>query len=227
MQYNIFGNNLPGVSIILDKGEQVFTQSGGMIWMDASIKMDSNLKGGVFQSIGRMFTGESLFMVTYTAREDNSEVVFGSTFPGEILPISLSGRDTIIAQKDAFLCAEHDVKLEITFTKKLSSGFFGGEGFILQKISGNGMVFLESTGCLVERELARGETILVDTGNVTAFESSVAYEIEFAKGMKNMLFGGEGLFLTKLTGPGKVWLQTITVDNVANRIIPFIPVNNS
>ncbi|ONI38148.1 TIGR00266 family protein [Candidatus Epulonipiscium fishelsonii] len=223
MQYNIFGDILPGLAINLDKGEEMYTQAGGMIWMDASITMDSNLKGGVFQSIGRMFTGESLFMVTYTARENDSEIVFGSTFPGEILPISLNGRYEIIAQKDAFLCAERDVKLEVTFTKKISAGLFGGEGFVLQKISGNGMVFLESTGCLVERELSRGEKILVDTGNIAAFESSVAYELKVVKGMKNILFGGEGLFLTKLTGPGKVWLQTITIDNVANRIVPFIP----
>ena len=223
MQYKIFGDDLPAVSVRLDRGESVYTQSGGMAWMDSGIDMDTNMKGGLFKGIGRMFSGESLFMATYTATKPNQEIVFASTFPGKIVDLDISrGRD-IIAQKDAFLCGEQGINLSVEFTKRVSAGFFGGEGFILQRISGQGTVFLEIAGSVVERELLPGECIKVDTGNVAAFESSVRYEIEMVKGFKNILFGGEGLFLTKLTGPGKVWLQTITMQNFASRIIPFIP----
>lgn len=223
MEYNIFGNDLPAVSVKLDRGESIYTQSGGMAWMDSEITMDTNMKGGLFKGIGRMFSGESLFMATYTSTKPGAEVVFASTFPGAIIDLDINRSREIIAQKDAFLCAEQGVDLSVEFTKKLSAGFFGGEGFILQRISGNGKVFLEIAGSVVERELAPGETIKVDTGNVVAFERDVRYEIEMVKGFKNIFFGGEGLFLTKLTGPGKVWLQTITMQNFASRILPFIP----
>jgi uncharacterized protein (TIGR00266 family) len=227
MEYKIFGDNLPAVSVYLDKGESMYTQSGGMAWMSDSIQMDTNMKGGLFKGIGRMFSGESLFMATYTATKDNQEIGFASTFPGNILVMDIvSGRE-LICQKDAFLCAEPSIDLGVEFTKKFSAGLFGGEGFILQKISGHGKVFLEITGSVVERELAAGEVIKVDTGNVAAFERGVKYEIETVKGFKNILFGGEGLFLTKLTGPGKVWLQTITMQNFAGRIAPFIPTSGS
>lgn len=223
MQYKIFGNDLPAVSIKLNRGESVYTQSGGMAWMDSGITMDTNLKGGLFKGIGRMFSGESLFMATYTASKADSEIVFASTFPGAIIDLNISKGQEIIAQKDAFLCAEQGVDLSVEFTKKFSAGLFGGEGFILQRISGNGKVFLEVAGSVVKRELAAGEVIKADTGNVVAFERNVRYEIEMVKGFKNIFFGGEGLFLTKLTGPGTVWLQTITIQNFASRIIPFIP----
>lgn len=223
MQYNIFGNDLPAVSIKLNRGESVYTQSGGMAWMDSGINMDTNLKGGLFKGIGRMFSGESLFMATYSSNKDNAEIVFASTFPGAIVDLDISRGREIIAQKDAFLCAQQGIDLSVEFTKRLSAGFFGGEGFILQRISGNGKVFLEVAGSVVERELAPGEVIKADTGNVVAFERGVSYEIEMVKGFKNIFFGGEGLFLTKLTGPGKVWLQTITMQNFASRIIPFVP----
>lgn len=226
MEYKVFGNDLPAVSVRLNKGESIYTQSGGMSWMDSGIMMETNMKGGLLKGIGRMFSGESLFMATYTATKPDSEIVFASTFPGAILDLDISRGRNIIAQKEAFLCAEQGVDLSVEFTKKFSAGLFGGEGFILQRISGSGKVFLEVAGSVVERELASGETIKADTGNVVAFEDAVRYEIEMVKGFKNIFFGGEGLFLTKLTGPGKVWLQTITMQNFASRIIPFVPTSS-
>ena len=227
MEYNIFGNDMPAVSVKLNKGESVYTQSGGMAWMDSGISMDTNMKGGLLKGIGRMFTGESLFMATYTATKQDAEIVFASTFPGKIVDLEVSRGVEYICQKDAFLCAQPDVELSVEFTKKFSAGVFGGEGFILQRLSGQGKVFLEISGTVVKRELAQGECIKVDTGNVVAFEKDVRYEIETVKGFKNILFGGEGLFLTKLTGPGTVWLQTITMQNFATRIIPFIPTQHN
>lgn len=223
MKYEIFGDSLPALSIKMDKGESIYTQSGGMTWMDATIKMETNMSGGLMKGIGRMFGGESLFMVTYSSQAPDSEIVLGSTFPGRILALDISKNRELVCQKTAFMAATPGVDLNIEFTRKLSSGLFGGEGFILQKISGEGLVFIEIGGTLVERELAPGETLLVDTGNVAAFERGVGYEVEMVKGFKNIFFGGEGLFLTKLKGPGKVWLQSMTVSELAHRIIPYIP----
>ncbi|HAX73460.1 MAG TPA: TIGR00266 family protein [Firmicutes bacterium] len=227
MQTNIFGNDLPGVSIRLDAGESVYTQAGGMAWMDEGIKMDTNLKGGLLSGIGRMFSGESLFMATYTATRANQEIVFASTFPGKIIELEINPHNVWICQKSAFLVGQPTVSLSVEWTKRFSAGAFGGEGFILQKLSGNGKAFIETAGSVVERTLAPGEVIKVDTGNVVAFQQSVSYEIETVKGFKNIFFGGEGLFLTKITGPGKVYLQTLTMQNVAGRIIPYIPVQSS
>lgn len=223
MKTKIFGNDLPGVSITLDTSESVYTQSGGMAWMDNGIKMDTNIKGGFMKGIGRMFSGESLFMVTYTSTKPNQEIVFTSTFPGRIIELTLNGNQEWICQKSAFLVGEPSIHLNVEWTKKISAGFFGGEGFILQRLSGHGKVFLEVAGSVVERQLKAGEVIKVDTGNVVAFERGVSYEIEMVKGFKNILFGGEGLFLTKLTGPGTVYLQTLTMQNVVGRLLPYIP----
>jgi uncharacterized protein (TIGR00266 family) len=222
MKYNIFGENLPAVTISLKSGESVFTQSGGMIWMTNNIVMETNMKGGFFKGLGRMFSGESLFMVTYTAITDGAEITMASSFPGSIIAVDISNRN-IVVQKNAFLCAQPSVELSMYINKNIGSGFFGGEGFILQKLSGHGLAFLEIDGTCCEKELAPGELIKVDTGNVAAFEETVKFEVERVKGFKNILFGGEGLFLSKLTGPGKVWLQTMTISNFAERIIPFLP----
>ena len=227
MKCDVFGNDLPGVSITLDQGESVYTQSGGMAWMDEQIKMLTNLKGGLMKGIGRMFSGESLFMATYTATAPNQEIVFASTFPGQILEFDLHKGEEWICQKSSFLVGEPSIHLNVEWTKKFSAGLFGGEGFILQRISGEGKVFLEAAGSVVKRELAAGEVIKVDTGNVVAFNRSVRYEIETVKGFKNIFFGGEGLFLTKLTGPGTVYLQTLTMQNVATRLIPYIPTSGN
>ncbi len=222
MQYKITGELMPALDITLTQGEQIYTQSGGMAWMDPSIKMDTNMKGGLMKGLGRMFTGESLFMVTYSCTAGQGTITFVPTMPGTILPFDVTNTH-IICQKSAFLCAEPNVTLDVVFTKKLMAGMFGGEGFMLQKISGSGMVFLEASGLILERTLAPGEVILVDTGHVVAFEQQVNYEVQTVKGFTNVFFGGEGLFLTKLTGPGKVYLQTMTVQSLAEKIIPFIP----
>ena len=223
MRYEVLGSTMPAVEVTMDKGESMFTQSGGMAWMTEGISMDTNLKGGLMKGIGRMFAGESLFMATYTADKSDVTIAFASTVPGEVVPVDLSRKGSIICQKGAFLCAQPSVNVSVTFTKKVSAGLFGGEGFILQEMAGSGMVFLEIDGNLIEKELAPGEVIKVDTGNVVAFDKSVSYEIETVKGIKNIFLGGEGLFLTKLTGPGKVLLQTQNFNEFAGRIIKMIP----
>ncbi len=222
LQYKIFGGNLPAVSIRLDAGESIYTQSGGMVWMDGGIQMQTNMQGGFMKGLGRMLSGDSLFMATYTSTAPGQEITIASTFPGSIADIELTGGN-IIAQKSAFLCAQPSVTLSLHVVKGIGAGLFGGEGFILQRLSGFGRVFLEIDGSLVERVLAPGERIKVDTGNVAAFEESVQYQAEMVKGFKNILFGGEGLFLTTLTGPGKVWLQTMTLPSFAKQLIPFLP----
>lgn len=224
MQYKLIGSTMPAVEVYFDApGESMYTQSGGMAWMSEGITMDSNMKGGFGKSIGRMFSGESLFMATYRAERAGSMIAFASTVAGEVVPVNIGESGGIICQKGAFLCAQETVNLNVTFTKKLSAGFFGGEGLILQDISGTGMVFLEVDGNKVEKQLAPGEVIKVDTGNVVAFEKTVQYEIETVKGLKNIFLGGEGLFLTKLTGPGKVILQTQNFNEFAGRIIKMMP----
>lgn len=222
LRYKIFGGNLPAISIRLDAGESIYTQSGGMAWMDSGIVMQTNMKGGLMKGLGRMLSGDSLFMATYTSSAPDQEIAIASTFPGSIADIELFGSG-IIAQKSAFLCAQPDIALSAYVTKSIGAGLFGGEGFILQRLSGTGRVFLEIDGSLVERTLSPGERLRVDTGNVAAFEESVTYQAEMIKGFKNILFGGEGLFLTTLTGPGKVWLQTMTMPGFAKQLIPFLP----
>lgn len=224
MQYKILGDTMPAVEVTFDApGESMYTQSGGMAWMTEGISMDSNMKGGLGKSLGRMFAGESLFMATYKAERAGSTIAFASTVAGEIMPVNIGPNGGLICQKGAFLCAQEGVNLSITFTKRFSAGLFGGEGFILQDISGSGMVFLEIDGNKVVKDLAPGEVLKVDTGNVVAFEKSVSYKIEMVKGLKNIFLGGEGLFLTKLVGPGKVILQTQNFNEFAGRIIRMVP----
>ena len=223
MEYKITGTTMPVVDVSMNRGESMYTQSGAMAWMSEGIRMESNMKGGLMKGIGRMFAGESLFMATYEAEENGVNIAFASTVAGEILPIDLGESRPLICPKGAFLCAQPTVNLETVFTKKFSAGLFGGEGFILQKVSGNGMLFLEVDGDRVEKQLAPGEVLKVDTGNVVAFEDTVSYSIETVKGIKNIFFGGEGLFLTKLTGPGRVILQTQNFNEFAGRIISMMP----
>lgn len=224
MQYNIIGDTMPAVEVTFDApGESMYTQSGGMAWMTEGVSLTSNARGGLGKSIGRMFSGESLFMATYKAERAGTMIAFASTVAGEVLAIDIGACGGMICQKGAFLCAEETVDLNVTFTKKFSAGLFGGEGFILQDITGTGTVFLEIDGNKVEKILAPGEVIKVDTGNVVAFEKTVSYDIETVKGLKNIFLGGEGLFLTKLTGPGKVILQTQNFNEFAGRIIRMVP----
>ena len=222
MKYTIIGQTVPAVECELSVGESMFTQSGGMIWQTEGIKMSTNARGGIARSLGRIFTGESIFMANYTAERDGATIAFGSTVPGTVVPVDLSMTD-IICQKGSFLCAEQSVDLQVAFTKKFTAGLFGGEGFILQRIFGKGTVFLEVDGDMVERNLAPGEVLKVDTGNVVAFDTSVRYEVETVKGLGNIFFGDEGLFLTKLTGPGRVILQTQNFNDFAGKIISRMP----
>ena len=224
MQYRIVGNTMPAVEVMFDQpGESMYTQSGGMAWMSDGIEMDTNTRGGLMKGIGRMFAGESLFMASYKATKPGATIAFASTVAGEVMPVDVGETGGLICQKGAFLCAEPSVNLSVTLTKKFSSGLFGGEGFILQEMSGSGMGFLEIDGDRVEKELAPGEVLKVDTGNVVAFQKGMSYEVEMVKGLKNIFLGGEGLFLTKLVGPGKVILQTQNFAEFAGRIANYIP----
>ena len=223
MQYESVGKTVPAVEVTLNRGESMYTQSGGMVWQTQGIDMKTNTKGGLAKGLGRMLAGESLFMATYTSTVDNAKIAFGSTVPGDVIAVNLTGTPGIIAQKRAFLCAQEGVNVSVTLTKRLSAGLFGGEGFILEDIRGNGYAFLEVDGDQVVKQLAPGEVIKVDTGNVVAFDKTVQYEVETVKGLGNIFFGGEGLFLTKLTGPGRVVLQTQNFNDFAGRIISMMP----
>ena len=223
MKYEIFGNTLPGVTVTLDKGESIITQSGGMAWMSDDIRMETNMKGGFLKGLARVFSGNSLFIATYTADSDGQEITLASTLPGEIKPLVIDGNHEYIGQKGAFLGSTPDVEISTFTQKSFAGGLFGGEGFILQKFSGEGTAWVELDGSIKEIDLLPGQKIKVDTSNVALFESTVEYDIESIKGFKNVLFGGEGLFLTTLTGPGKVWLQTMTVGDLAQRLIPYLP----
>ncbi|MEA4822990.1 MAG: TIGR00266 family protein [Clostridiaceae bacterium] len=223
MKYEIFGDSLPAVAISLESGESIFTESGGMSWMTEDIAMDTNMKGGLLKGLGRMFSGESLFMATYTAQSDHQQITLASSFPGSIIPLHLTPGYEFICQKSAFLCAEPSVSLSAEIVKGLAGGFFGGEGFVLQRVRGEGMVFLEMDGSVKMLDLAPGQRLVVDTGNVAAYQSTVGYTVKTVRGFKNILFGGEGLFLTVLEGPGRVYLQTITLPSFASRIVPYLP----
>ena len=227
MKYQIMGQTVPTVEVTLNKGESMYTQKGGMAWQTDGIEMSTNARGGVMKSLGRMFTGESIFMSTYTAQRDDAKIAFATTVPGDVKAVNLSELPNgLTVQKGAFLCAEPGVELSVTFSKRFSAGLLGGEGFILQKAEGRGMLFLEIDGDQIERDLGPGEVLKVDTGNVVAFESTVSYEIETVKGLGNIFLGGEGLFLTKLVGPGKVIIQTQNFSDFAGKIISMMPRSN-
>ena len=224
MQYRIIGQTVPVVEISLNMGETVYTQTGGMSYQTDGITMKTNARGGIMKSLGRMFSGESIFMANYTAERDGATIAFATTVPGNIMPVDLNQMlNGIIVQKGAFLCAEDSIETSVTFSKRFSSGLVGGEGFILQKAQGRGMLFLEVDGDPIEKELKPGEILKVDTGNVVAFEPSVSYEVEVVKGLGNIFLGGEGIFLTRLVGPGKVILQSQNFGDFVGKIIPFLP----
>ena len=223
MKYQIHGEPMPVVICELDAGESMITEKGSMSWMTPGIKMETNAGGGVGKALGRMFSGESIFQNVYTASQSGCTIAFASSFPGSIRAIELHPGETIIAQKSAFLAATQGIELSIHFKKKLSAGFFGGEGFIMQKISGSGIVFLEIDGSAVEYELAAGEKMIVDTGNLALMTGTCSMDVEMVKGVKNVLFGGEGLFNTVVTGPGKVTFQTMPISGFAGAISSVLP----
>lgn len=222
MEYEIKGGAFPMVICTLQKGETMQNETGAMAYMTSDIKMETNIGGGLLKGIGRALSGDTVFLNYFTAEKDGEQIGFSSCTPGKIVPIELDGSQTIIGQKNAFLAAENGVNLDMFFRKKLGAGLFGGEGFILQKLSGQGTVFLEIDGEVIERELAPGEKLLVDPGYIAIMEETINFDIERVKGVKNMLFG-EGLFFAKLEGPGKVWIQTMPISRLAEAIVPYVP----
>lgn len=225
MKYEIKGGSFPVVVCEMTSGEKMITERGAMVWMSPNMEMQTS-GGGVGKMFSKAFSGESMFQNVYTARGDGM-IAFGSSFPGRILPLEISAGKELILQKTAFLAAEQGVELTIHFNRKAAAGFFGGEGFIMQKLSGSGIAFAEVDGEMVEYELQAGQQMVVDTGNVLGFESSVTMDIQQVKGLKNKFLGGEGFFNTVLTGPGKIWLQTMPLYNVAMAIKPYIPTGSN
>ena len=224
MNYEIKGGVFPVVVCQLADGEQMITEKGSMVWMSPNMQMETR-GGGLGKMFSKAFSGESMFQNIYTANGAGM-IAFGSSFPGKVLPLDIAPGREMIVQKNAFLASEAGVELSIHFNKKLGAGFFGGEGFIMQRLSGSGTAFVEIDGELVEYDLAAGQKMVVDAGNVAGFEPSVSIDIQQVPGLKNKLLGGEGLFNTTLTGPGKIWLQTMPISGVAMAIRPFIPTGN-
>lgn len=208
-------NIVPVLEVFLEVGESVYTEKGGMAYMVGDVEMSTGARGGVLGSIGRKLTGESVFMTTYTCTGSQAIVAFTSEVPGSILPVSLGPGESLICQKDAFMVAQSSVQLSIHFNKRLGAGLFGGEGFILQKVTGPGVAWMEIAGGVKEMTLRAGQTVKVNPGHIALFEPSVRYNIARVKGVSNILFSGEGLFLATLTGPGRVWLQTMPLANLA------------
>ena len=228
MEYKIIGSTLQAVLLELDPGETVYSESGGMAWMSHNIDMKTSGRGGGLGGIlKRAVSGESLFLVEYTSQGGKGIVAFASDFPGKIVPVMLQEGQSLIAQKSAFLAAEKTVALDIHFRRKLGAGLFGGEGFIMQKLTGLGLAFVCLDGEIVEYTLEANQVLKVDTGHVAMLEPTVGFDIEMVKGFTNILFGGEGLFLATLRGPGRVWLQTMPTQNLAKAILPYIPRTSS
>ena len=223
MQYEIHGTTMQTLDVRLERGEAMYTESGGMAWMSGDIEMKTNTRGGLLAGLGRKLAGESLFMTTYTCRGEQGLITFTPEAPGKILPFTLAAGQSLICQKDAFMCAESSVELSMHFRKKLGAGFFGGEGFILQKLTGPGTAFLEIAGEVTEYELKDQQMLKLDQGHLAVMEPTVHFDIARVKGLRNILFSGEGLFLATVRGPGKVWLQSMPLANLANKIASAFP----
>ena len=223
MRYKIEGDTLPVVICELEEGEKMITERGSMAWMSPNMKMETSSNGGIGKVFGRMFSGEGLFQNNYTAMGGPGLISFASSFPGSVKAFEIRPGQELILQKSGFLAAEAGVELSIHFHKKIGSGLFGGEGFILQKLSGNGTAFAEFDGHVVEYELKAGQQIVIDSGHLAAMTATCQMDIQMISGVKNVLFGGEGLFNTVITGPGHVWLQTMPISNVAGALIPYLP----
>ena len=227
IRYEIEGGNLPVVICYPEAGQTLCSESGAMSWMSPNMRMETNSGGGFKKAMGRLFAGDSIFMNEYTAMGGHGMIAFASSLPGTILPIELHAGNGIIVQKRGFLAMEKGLDVSIYFQKKLSKGFFGGEGFIMQKITGEGMVFVEIDGYCKEYELGVGESIIVDTGYLAAMSETCTMDIQMVKGAKNIFLGGEGLFNTVITGPGKVYLQSMPISNIAERMMPYLPTSSS
>lgn len=226
MKYEIKGETLPVVICHLEAGEKMITEGGAMSWMSPNMVMETTTNGGLGKAISRSFAGEKMFQNVYTAQGGPGMIAFASSFPGSIAAFEIAPGREMIFQKGAYLAAESDVKMEAHFKKKVAAGFFGGEGFIMQKVSGNGIMFAEFDGHVVEYDLEAGQQIVVDTGHVAAMSATCSLDIQTVSGAKNKLFGGEGFFNTVITGPGHVWLQTMPISNMAGEIRKYIPTSN-
>lgn len=222
MKYEIKGTPLPVAICYLEAGEKMITEKGSMSWMSPNMEMETNA-GGFGKALGRMFSGESMFRNTYSPKGGNGMIAFASSFPGSIVPFQIEPGKELIVQKSGFLASESTVELSVHIQKKLGAGFFGGEGFIMQKLSGHGTAFVEFDGAVMEYDLAAGQSIVLDTGYLAAMEATCNMEIQQVAGLKNKLLGGEGFFNTVVTGPGKVYIQTMPINKVAGAITPYIP----
>ncbi len=222
MRYEVTGTTMQTVSIDLAQGESLYSQTASMAWMSPSIRMDTHTGGGIFAGIKRALAGGGIFITEFTA-ESSGHIAFAPRFPGQIVPVTLAPGQSLICRKETFLCAEKSVELEIAFQQRLGAGFFAGEGFIMQKVTGPGTVFLDLSGEVVEKTLAPGEQLLVHAGHVGMQEPSIEIDIKMMRGFRNVLFGGEGLFLATLTGPGKIWLQSMPIMNLAEEIGRYLP----
>ncbi len=225
MRYEITGDNAPAVICHLENGEAMITQGGGMAWMSPNMEMQTSGGGSLGKALGRMFSGEKVFQNIYTARGDGM-IAFAPSFPGQIIALDITPSQPMILQKRAFLASERGIELSVYFQKKGMVGFFGGEGFIMQKVSGNGTVFIEIDGSAVSYNLGAGEKLVVDTGSIAAMDATCSMDVQTIKGAKNVLLGGEGLFNTVITGPGKVILQTVSFTGLVNTIAASIPSSN-
>lgn len=223
MQYKIFGEPLSAVTCALNSGETMITESGSMVWMTPNMKMETTSGGGVGKMFSKLVSGEKIFQNRYTAQNGPDEITFASSFPGSIRAFEIAPGKSIIAQKSAFLASTEGVELSVHFKKSFGSGMFGGEGFIMQKISGNGTAFLEIDGSTVEYTLGAGESMIVDTGYLACMDETCTMDIQTVPGVKNLFLGGEGVFNTVVTGPGRIVLQTLTVSGFASSLIPFLP----
>jgi uncharacterized protein (TIGR00266 family) len=223
MKYQIVGEPLPVAICDVAPGETLITERGSMSWMTPNMQMDTSATGGLGGALGRMFSGESLFQNRYTAQGGPGQIAFASSFPGSIRAINIQPGQELIVQKSGFLASEAGVQLSVVFQRRLGAGFFGGEGFIMQKLSGQGVAFVEIDGYACEYELAPGQSMIVDTGYLAAMSASCTMDIVTVPGVKNMVFGGEGVFNTVVTGPGKIILQTMPISAVAGSLKPFFP----
>lgn len=224
VQYKIFGGTFPVVTCNLADGESMITESGAMVWMTPNMEM-ATTGGGLGKMFSKAVSGESMFQNIWTAH-GSAMITFGSCFPGRIVPIEIGSNKSWVLQKRSFLAAESGVELSVHFNRKAKTGIFGGEGFVMQKLTGSGIAFAEIDDDLVEYQLAPGQQMIVDTGNVAGFEETVKIDAQMVKGAKNIVFGGEGLFNTVLTGPGRIWLQTMPVGNLAAAIAPMVSSGN-
>jgi uncharacterized protein (TIGR00266 family) len=223
ISYRIDGTTLQVVTIELEPGEVIYSESGGMSWMSGNVEMKTHSGGGLGKMFKRALSGEALFITDFFVNNNRGTVAFASEFPGKIIPFDLRPGESIIVQKDAFMCAEKSVEMDMAFRKRLGTGIFGGEGFIMQRISGPGLAFIEVDGEVVEYELQAGQQLKVDTGHLAAMQSTVDFDVTMVKGFRNILLGGEGLFLASVRGPGKVWLQTMPMSKLAQKVAQFLP----